>query len=99
MIDSQLQIIATILKSDPAKTIEINGHADAKGSAGYNIDLSDGRASSGKEKLIALGVNPSQIITKAFGEARPYQPNLNPDGSDNPNGRKHNRRAEVYLNF
>jgi outer membrane protein OmpA-like peptidoglycan-associated protein len=95
----QLQIIASILKSDPAKTIEIDGHADAKGSADYNVGLSDNRAISVKDQLIALEVNPTQIITKGFGEAQPYQPNLNADGSDNPDGRKYNRRAEVYLNF
>ncbi|MEM7144207.1 MAG: OmpA family protein [Verrucomicrobiota bacterium] len=95
----QLEIIAAILKSDPAKTIEINGHADARGPEDYNVNLSNNRAASVKDQLIALKVDPAQIITKAFGEANPSQPNLNPDGSDNPDGRKHNRRAEVYLNF
>ncbi|MEM8952721.1 MAG: OmpA family protein [Verrucomicrobiota bacterium] len=95
----QLAIIASILKSDPAKTIEINGHTDAKGSENYNVSLSDNRAASVKNQLIALDVDPTQILTEAYGEAKPFHPNLNPDGSDNPDGRKHNRRAEVYLNF
>ncbi len=65
----------------------------------FSLPARNNRAASVKDKLIALDVNPAQIITKAFGEAKPYEPNLNPDGSDNPEGRKYNRRAEVYLNF
>ena len=95
----QIEIVARILKGDPGKTILINGHADAMGSDDYNSQLSDQRAGSVRKGLLAAGVNPSQIKTRALGESEPLSPNLLPDGTDNPTGRKRNRRAEVYLNF
>jgi len=95
----QLDIIATILKEDPKRVLHINGHADAKGDENYNEALSESRAASVRSALVNLGVPANQIQTSAFGESAPKAPNLNPDGTDNPNGRAQNRRAEVYLQF
>jgi len=95
----QLSIVAKILKADRSRKIVISGHADALGPDDYNSRLSDERAVAIRRTLIDEGANPSQIVTKAFGETEPISPNYNPDGSDNPKGRSHNRRAEVYLNF
>ena len=95
----QLRIIADILRSDPTRKIHINGHADALGSDDYNEGLSNGRAASIREALVEFGVSGDQIVTKAFGEAMPRRPNFNADGTDNPDNRSQNRRAEVYLDF
>ncbi len=95
----QIDILARILRADTTKTLSISGHADANGTDEYNDSLSAKRAAAVKVALIAAGVPESQIVTKAMGETAPLRPNLNPDGTDNPEGRGHNRRAEVYLNF
>lgn len=95
----QLDIIAKILKEDKERVIRINGHTDALGPDGYNSDLSTSRAEAVRQALIAIGVSPDQVVTEAFGEARPLAPNFLPDGTDNPTGRTQNRRAEVYLDF
>ncbi len=95
----QLAIVAEILKADPSKTITVDGYADGVGSSSFNDRLSDLRAKNVTEALAALGVPPAQIIARAFGERNPVEPNVNPDGSDNPAGRTRNRRAEVYLDF
>ena len=95
----QLRIVADILRADPSRQIHINGHADALGTDDYNENLSNRRAASIREKLIEYGVAEGQIVTKAFGEAMPRRPNFNPDGTDNPDNRSQNRRAEVYLDF
>lgn len=95
----QLEIVAGILKSDPSKHLLITGHTDAKGSDSYNMALSDRRAESVKLKLVELGVPFSQVETKGFGKARPLGPNKLEDGSDNPEGRGRNRRAEIFLDF
>jgi outer membrane protein OmpA-like peptidoglycan-associated protein len=34
---------------------------------------------------------------KGFGKTRPIAPNTNPDGSDNPDGRRKNRRVELVI--
>lgn len=95
----QLAIIADILKNHRDRKIRINGHADAVGSDAYNVQLSDQRAASVRQALRQLGVSDRQIVTEAFGASRPRSPNFKEDGSDNPNGRSRNRRAEVYLDF
>ena len=95
----QLSIVADILSQGDDRVMRINGHADSKGSDDYNSNLSDGRADAIRKALIGMGVKPNQIVTEAYGETQPRRPNFNADGTDNPNGRSHNRRAEVFLDF
>lgn len=97
--ERQLGIVADILKQGAERVIRINGHADALGSDDYNVNLSDRRAETIRQTLIRLGVKPEQVVTEAFGAAKPRKPNFLPDGSDNPSGRSQNRRAEVLLDF
>lgn len=95
----QLEIVAGLLKSDPNRKLDIAGHTDAKGADDYNIRLSHSRAESVKKGLIALGVPPQQVTTSAMGKAQPLGPNQKADGSDDPEGRSKNRRAEIFLDF
>lgn len=95
----QLQIIADMLKTDSKRTLRIAGHTDARGAEDYNLRLSQQRAESVKKQLIALGVTPSQVDTTGLGTAQPLSPNQKSDGTDDPEGRSRNRRAEIYLDF
>ena len=95
----QLAIVADILSQGSERVIRINGHADALGTADYNVGLSDRRAEAIRQALVDMGVKPEQVVTEAFGAAKPRKPNFLPDGSDNPSGRSQNRRAEVLLVF
>lgn len=95
----QVDILSRILKADSKKTLNIGGHADAHGSDEYNRRLSGARGIAVREALIKFGVPESQILVTAFGEAKPWKENTADDGTDNPEGRQHNRRAEIYLNF
>jgi outer membrane protein OmpA-like peptidoglycan-associated protein len=49
--------------------------------------------------LVEQGVEGSQIIIQAEGESRPRRPNETESGRDNPEGRRANRRTEIYLDF
>jgi len=95
----QLDIVAGLLKSDPNKKLKIAGHTDDKGTDDYNLNLSRARAETVKVQLVALGVPEAQVITTALGKAQPLSPNQKADGSDDPNGRSKNRRAEIFLDF
>lgn len=95
----QLDIVAGLLKSDPNKKLKIAGHTDDKGTDDYNLNLSRARAETVKVQLVALGVPEAQLITTALGKAQPLSPNQKADGSDDPNGRSKNRRAEIFLDF
>ena len=52
-----------------------------------------------KLKLAALGVSPEQVVTEGLGKSAPISPNQKADGTDDPEGRSRNRRAEIYLDF
>jgi OmpA-OmpF porin, OOP family len=95
----QLEIVAGLLKSNGSRKLHITGHTDALGSDGYNIGLSQGRAKSVKEELVALGVAQEQVVTEGLGKAAPLSPNQKSDGTDDPEGRSKNRRAEIFLDF
>lgn len=96
---AQLDIVARLLATDPAKKLRISGHADDLGSDDYNYKLSAERAKNVRAHLHKLGVDPAQIETIGFGATAPLDPNKRKDGSDNPEGRSRNRRTEIYLDF
>lgn len=95
----QLEIVARILRGDTAKKIHISGHTDALGTDDYNQQLSARRAVEVRKHLVRAGVAAEQIVTQAMGPSRPRRPNVLDDGTDNPLGRRANRRSEIYLDF
>lgn len=97
--EKQLGIVASLLKANSARKLRITGHTDAKGDDDYNVQLSRARAAEVKAKLGALGVSPDQVVTEGMGKAAPLSPNTKADGSDDPEGRSRNRRAEIFLDF
>jgi len=95
----QLEIVSKILRADPDKKITLSGHTDALGTRNYNDDLSGRRAAVVRDLLIEAGVSATQIVTVAKGSSQPRRPNVTEGGVDNPDGRKVNRRTEIYLDF
>jgi OOP family OmpA-OmpF porin len=52
-----------------------------------------------RDFLTKAEVDPSQIVTVAKGDSQPRRPNFTEAGTDNPDGRRANRRTEIYLDF
>jgi peptidoglycan-associated lipoprotein len=63
--------IKSILSDFPSESIVIEGHADERGSAEYNLGLADRRATSAKEFLTQLGVPGDRLRTISYGKERP----------------------------
>lgn len=97
--ERQLAIVADVLKTNPNRKLTLSGHADALGSDSYNRNLSEKRAASVRRFLIQNGVTEAQIEIVAEGESRPRRPNETESGEDDPDGRRANRRTEIYLDF
>ena len=51
--------------------VQVEGHADERGTREYNISLSARRATTTREFLVAQGVEKSRISSIAYGKERP----------------------------
>lgn len=92
-----LDLLFDYLRNNPKVKIEIAGHTDGKGDAVHNQELSQRRADAIRNYLIDKGIHKRRLTAIGYGEEKPIAPNENPDGSDNPEGRRKNRRTEVII--
>lgn len=88
-----LESIKNILVNNPGLTVEIAGYTDARGSNEFNKKLADKRAQTVINYLTSSGIENTIFVKKSFGESNPVAINFNSDGTDNPEGRKYNRRV------
>ncbi|MGL4829541.1 MAG: OmpA family protein [Vibrio sp.] len=90
-LNKGLSELASVLIRYPQARVHIVGHTDSKGLAKHNQILSEKRAQAVENKLIELGVSPTQIRTKGEGESNPIADNATAEG------RAQNRRVEVTI--
>ncbi len=88
---------AAIVRDKAAGAVRIEGHTDSKGNDGYNQKLSERRAESVRQWFARHGFGGPEFSAKGFGETRPVAPNAKPDGSDDAEGRRKNRRVEIVI--
>ncbi|MDO6459116.1 OmpA family protein [Granulosicoccaceae sp. 1_MG-2023] len=84
-----LDALATVLKRYPTLPVVVAGHTDNTGKAEWNQYLSQLRAESVRDYLIAQGVNQERISAIGYGQTRPLVSN------DTRQGRIQNRRIEL----
>lgn len=93
----ELERLFQLMLRYPELSVEIIGHTDSRGSASYNYTLSRKRASAVVEHLINKGIDARRFAVIAHGEFDAIASNFNPDGTDNPEGRRYNRNAEIRI--
>lgn len=67
----QLREKARVLRAHEGVRLRIEGHADVRGSAEYNLALGQRRANAVREYLEAHGVARSRLSTLSWGRERP----------------------------
>lgn len=83
---------SSVLKNNADCHVDVYGHTDSTGNDGINIPLSYKRAQSVQTYLLSCGVPASQFQkVEGKGSSAPVADNATADG------RKLNRRVEVYL--
>ena len=87
----RLDKLASFLKQFPQRKLLVEGYTDAVGTDAYNMELSERRAETIREALVARGVDTTRVVTKGYGKAYPVADNGNADG------RAVNRRVEVVI--
>lgn len=67
-----LRANAEWLKKNPNARVEIQGHADERGTNNYNLGLGERRALQTKKYLVSLGIDESRLHTISYGEEKPF---------------------------
>jgi OmpA-OmpF porin, OOP family len=75
-----LDAVADDLKLHPLVRVELQGHTDSRGADAYNLDLSQRRADSVRDYMIARGVNASRLEAMGYGESQPIADNATKAG-------------------
>ena len=81
--------IGKLLSGDPALKLSIEGHTDDTGTPAHNQELSTARARSVLGALVGLGIDPSRLSSRGYGQDKPLADNAGEDG------RAENRRVEL----
>ncbi|PIP02198.1 MAG: hypothetical protein COW18_14120 [Zetaproteobacteria bacterium CG12_big_fil_rev_8_21_14_0_65_54_13] len=71
--------------------VEVAAHTDSSGSDTYNLALSERRAASVKDYLVAHGIDASRLSSRGYGETQPVASNTSTEG------RAKNRRVELRV--
>jgi len=82
---------AEILRKYPTWVITIEGHADERGTAEYNLALGERRAAAARTYLVSLGIPADRLKTVSYGKEFPFDP-----GHDEAAWAK-NRRAHFVV--
>lgn len=79
------------LRNNPRAEVRIVGHTDSTGSDAVNNPLSQDRAASTRDYLVARGVPFDRFMVEGRGSHQPVA------GNDTAEGRARNRRVEIFV--
>jgi outer membrane protein OmpA-like peptidoglycan-associated protein len=89
---AKLSEVANVLtQQDPDSRMRVEGYTDSQGALAFNQELSQRRAESVKNYLLAHGIAADRITAQGFGPANPVANNTSPEG------RADNRRVEIVV--
>jgi outer membrane protein OmpA-like peptidoglycan-associated protein len=87
----KLSEVAKAVKDQGYKSLLVEGHTDAQGSADKNMVLSQQRAEAVRSYLISQGIPSDKIRAQGIGSSRPVADNGSAEG------RANNRRVEIVV--
>ena len=87
----KLAKISGIVLAHPGLRLDVEGHTDAIGSDEFNQKLSEERAATVRDYLIAQGINGDSVTARGLGKTQPIAPN------DTNANRQKNRRVEMVV--
>ncbi|MCB9666373.1 MAG: peptidoglycan-associated lipoprotein Pal [Alphaproteobacteria bacterium] len=82
---------AELLRQHGGIAVEVEGHADERGTTDYNLALGEKRANAVRTFLLGAGVESPRVRTVSFGEERPAA------SGHSESAWSQNRRAEFRL--
>jgi outer membrane protein OmpA-like peptidoglycan-associated protein len=91
---AELDKLVKVMKDNPNMVIFVKSHTDSKGSAAYNLKLSEQRAQSTVQYIISKGIESERISGKGFGNA---EPKINCETDCSEEQHSQNRRSEFVI--
>jgi outer membrane protein OmpA-like peptidoglycan-associated protein len=90
---SLLTQVAAVLRANPQITkVRVEGHTDSQGNDASNLDLSQRRANTVRQRLVQEeGIAAERLEAVGYGESRPV------DSNKTAKGRENNRRVEFII--
>jgi len=88
-----LDEVVQALNDNKSFRVQVEGHASSEGGDEHNQTLSEQRAESVLNYLVAHGVNEGRLVSKGFGSSVPL------DTNETIAGRENNRRVEFVVYF
>lgn len=86
-----LDQLATFLRENPQRTVQIEGYTDSTGSDQLNQSLSQRRADSVRSALLDRGIAIERVAARGLADANPVASN------GTAAGRQQNRRVEIVI--
>lgn len=90
----ELDKLVRVMEKNPTMVIMVKSHTDSKGSASYNLKLSERRAQSTVQYIISKGIAKDRISGKGYGSTMP-KVNCGANCTDEQNAQ--NRRSEFII--
>ncbi|MFA6260158.1 MAG: OmpA family protein [Bacteroidia bacterium] len=87
----ELDKLIQFLIANPTVVIEVGGHTDNTGVKQKNLDLSNNRAKTVTEYIVAGGIAANRLVYKGYADTQPIADNKT------DKGRQLNRRTEVKI--
>jgi peptidoglycan-associated lipoprotein len=84
---------AEIMQKATDLKLEVQGHADERGTTEYNLALGERRANAVRSYLTSMGVPTSRVTTISYGEEKPI------DTTHTEVAWSQNRRAEFRITY
>lgn len=89
--ERSIEQIASFLKENPDRRVQVEGFTDSQGADNYNLELSQSRADSVAMAIINRGVDAQRVRALGYGEGYPVASN------DSAGTRQLNRRVEIIV--
>jgi len=86
-----LDEVVETLRRNPELKLEVAGYTDNRGNRNYNVRLSQQRAESVRNYLVAQGITGERLQAKGYGPSDPIADNAS------ENGRAANRRVVLHI--
>ena len=69
----ELDNLVTLMKKYPTMIVKVESHTDNRGTADYNMTLSNKRAQSTVQYVISKGIDKNRISGEGFGKSKPIE--------------------------